>query len=93
MATAEAVLEELEQDDFDEYDEPMMPGSDEEFSDLEDIEDDDDDDAAHPDLPPNDAPSSSSDTLNGWSSTLSPFTIPSFSSPVGPTVDIPPVTS
>ena len=38
---------------------------------------------------PNDAPGSSSDTLPCWSSTPTPFTIPPFSSPVGPKVDIP----
>ena len=84
--TAEAVLEELEQDDFDDF-EPMMPGSDDEFSDLEDVEDDDI--AAQRHLPPEDAPSSSSGTLPCWSSTVSPVTIPPFSSTVGPTVDIP----
>ena len=82
------MLEELEQDDLDDF-EPMMPGSDDEFSDLEDVEDNDDDIAPQPHLPPEDAPSSTSGTLPGWTSTLSPVTIPPFSSPVGPTVDIP----
>ena len=40
-------------------------------------------------LSPNYAPGSSSDTLPCWSSTPTPFTIPPFSSPVGPKVDIP----
>ena len=59
--TAEAVLEELDQDDLDDF-EPMMPGSDDEFSDLEDVEDEDDDIAAQPHLPPEDVPSSTSGT-------------------------------
>ena len=47
LLSTEAVLEELELDDFD-IDEPMMAGSDDEFNDvedvyLEDVEDDDDD--------------------------------------------------
>ena len=84
LLTTEAVLEELELEDFD-TDEPMMAGSDDEFDDiedvyLEDVEDDDDDDnsAAPPHLPPRDTPSSSSDTLPCWSSTTTPLTIPPF---------------
>ena len=96
LLSTEAVLEELELDDDFDVDEPMMAGSDDEFDDvdvyLEDVEDDDDDDsngAAPPQLPPSDTQSSSSGSLPSWSSTLTPITIPPFSSPVGPTVDIP----
>ena len=69
LLTTEAVLEELELEDFD-TDEPMMAGSDDEFDNisdvyLEDVEDDDDDDnSAHLSTP-----SSSSDTLPCWSHT------------------------
>ena len=96
LPSTEAALEELELDDFD-VDEPMMAGSDDEFDDiedvyLEDVEDDDDDDsngAAPPQPPPNDTQSSSSGSLPSWSSSLTSITIPPFSSPVGPTIDIP----
>ena len=86
LLSTEAVLEELELDDDFDVDEPMMAGSDDEFDDvedvyLEDVEDDDDDDS--------NTQSSSSGSLPSWSSTLTPVTIPPFSSPVGPTVDIP----
>ena len=75
----------------------MVAGSDDDFDDvedvrLEDVEDDGDDDnsnsASPPHLPPNDTPRSSSDTLPCWSSTLTPVTIPPFSSLVGPMIDI-----
>ena len=96
MLSTEAVLEELELDDDFDVDEPMMPGSDDEFDDvedvyLEDVEDDDDESlgAAPPQPPPSDTQSSSSGSLPSWSSILTPVTIPPFSSPVGPTVDIP----
>ena len=103
LLTAEDVLDELEleQDDFD-ADEPMMPGSDNEFSDLEDVEEDDnayDTDSGDeiatptpptpPTPPPRQTPSSNSDTLPTWSSTLKPVTIQPFTSPVGPKVAIP----
>ena len=45
--------------------------------------------AASPQLSPNDTRSSISGSLPSWSSNLTPITIPLFSSPVGPTVDIP----
>ena len=41
LLTAEAVLDELEEDDLD-HDEPMMPGSEDEFSDLDEVEEDND---------------------------------------------------
>ena len=90
LLSTEAVLEELDLDeDFDD-DEPMMAGSDDEFDDIEDVYledvDDDSNTAAPPHLP---TPSSSSDTAPCWSSTLTPIAVPPFSSPVGPTVDIP----
>ena len=100
LLTAEDVLDELEleEDDFD-ADEPMMPGSDDEFSDLEDVEDDDnayDTDSGDeiatptpPTPPPRQTPSSNSDTLSTWSSTLKPVTIQLSTSPVGPKVAIP----
>ena len=89
LLSTEAVLEKLEFDDDFDVDEPMMAGSDDEFEDvenvyLEDVEDDDDSDsngAARPQPPPNDTQSSSSGSLPTWSSTLTPITIPSFSSP------------
>ena len=90
LLSTEAVLEELELDDDFDIDEPMMAGSDDKFEDvgdmyLEDVEDD-----AAPSQPPtNDTQSSSSGSLPTWSSTLISITIHSFSSPVGPTVDIP----
>ena len=93
--TTEDVLDELEHEDLN-ADEPMMAGSDDEFDDiedvyLEDVEDDDDDSnsATPPHHSPSDTPSSSSNSPPCWSSTLSPVTIPSFTSRVGPTVDIP----
>ena len=91
LLTTEDVLEELE-DDFD-VDEPMMPGSDDEFSDLEDIEDIDDDNDDNDSLdtpnPPPPNQNSASDTLPTWSTTLTPVTVPPFTSPVGPKVPIP----
>ena len=88
LLTTEDVLEELE-DDFD-VDEPMMPGSDDEFSDLEDIEDiDDDNDSLDTPNPPPPNQNSASDTLPSWSTTLTPVTVPPFTSPVGPKVPIP----
>ena len=95
LLSTEAVLEELELDDDFDVDEPMMAGSDDEFDDiedvyLEDVEDDDDNNSAAPPLlPPSNTPSSRSDSPPCWSSTLTPVTVPPFSSPVGPTVDIP----
>ena len=92
LLSTEAVLEELELDNFD-VDEPMIAGSDDEFDNAEDVYLDDDDDdsngAASPHPPSSDTQSSSSGSLPSWSSTLTPVTIPPFSSPVGPTVDIP----
>ena len=95
LLSAEAVLEELEFDDDFDVDEPMMAGSDDVFDDIEDVyledveEDDENNSAAPPLLPRNNTPSSCSDSTPCWSSTLTPVTIPPFSSPVGPTVDIP----
>ena len=43
----------------------------------------------HPNPILNDTQSSSSGSLPSWSSTFTPMTIPAFSSPVGPMVDIP----
>ena len=93
--TTEAVVDELELDD--DFDEPIMEGSDDEFDDIEDVyledaEEDNDGDnhgAAPPQPSPTDMRSSSSGSPPSWSSTLTPVTIPPFSSPVGPTVDIP----
>ena len=98
--SVEAVLDEIEQDDFDFFDddEPMMPGSEDKFSDLDDEDDADDadsddadDDTCHSPLqpPPSNTAGSSSDTLPCWSSTLTPVAVPSFTSHVGPKVAIP----
>ena len=85
-----------ELDDDSDVDDPLMAGSDDKFDDvedvyLEDVEDNDDDSngAAPPQSPPNDPQTLSSGSLPFWSSTLTPITIPPFSSPVSPTVDIP----
>ena len=90
--TAEDVLEAvLEDEDFDDPNEPMLEGSDDVFSDLE-MEEDEDDELA------SSLCSSISSVLSSpatstlpisWSSSLKQVNIREFTSPVGPTVDIP----
>ena len=91
--TVEDVLEAiLEDEDLDDPNERMLEGSDDEFSDLEMEEDEDDDELA------SSLCSSISSVLSSpatstlptsWSSSLKQVNIREFTSPVGPTVDIP----